>query len=69
MDHSPNDAGGRKQEFYDPVDRVQAYQLALEAMRLGREDARALRADVLTQEVGGQLLRATASSAANIAEG
>ncbi|HET8770231.1 MAG TPA: four helix bundle protein [Gemmatimonadaceae bacterium] len=69
MDYSSNDADGRKQGFHDPVERVQAYQLALEAMRLGREDARALKADVLTREIGGQLLRATASIAANIAEG
>ena len=69
MDNQTNDADARGQEFHDPVDRVQAYQLALEAMRLGRSDARALSADPLTREVGGQLLRATASIAANIAEG
>ena len=55
--------------FRDPVERVQAYQLALEAMRLGRADARRLRADPLMREVGGQLVRATASIAANLAEG
>ena len=53
----------------DPLSKVQAYQLALMATRLGRSDARALGRDLLTREIGGQLLRATASIAANIAEG
>ena len=53
----------------DPLERVQVYQLAMEAMRIGRSDALALEADPLTREVGGQLLRATASIAANVAEG
>lgn len=53
----------------DPLGKVQAYQLAMTATRLARSDARALGRDVLTREAGGQLLRATASIAANIAEG
>ncbi|HET8770848.1 MAG TPA: four helix bundle protein [Gemmatimonadaceae bacterium] len=53
----------------DPIERVQAFQLAKDAMRVGRDDARRLAADPLTQRLAGQLLQATASIAANIAEG
>ncbi|MBX3174392.1 MAG: four helix bundle protein [Gemmatimonadaceae bacterium] len=53
----------------DPVERLSAYRLALEAMRKGREDVARMRGDPALAEVAGQLLRATASVAANIAEG
>lgn len=55
--------------YADPLGRVQAYQLALEAARHGRVDARAMLHDPVTRDVGGQLLRALGSIAANIAEG
>ena len=53
----------------DPLTRVQAYRLATEATALARADAMGLGTDPATREVGGQLLRATASIAAHIAEG
>jgi four helix bundle protein len=56
-------------ETFDPLRRVQAYQLALEAVREGREDARIAAADPVLRDVGAQLVRAVASIAANIAEG
>jgi four helix bundle protein len=53
----------------DPVERVQAYRLAVEAMRDARGDAGVVRGDVVMREVAGQLLRSAGSIAANIAEG
>jgi four helix bundle protein len=53
----------------DPLQRVQAYRLAMDAMREARLDAQRAKKDVLTREVGGQLLRAAGSIGANIAEG
>lgn len=53
----------------DPLQRVQAYRLAMDAMREARLDAQRAKKDALTREVGGQLLRAAGSIGANIAEG
>ena len=57
------------EQLFDPVERVQAYKLAIQALKLGRSDAIDLGADPVMREAAGQLLRATASIAANIAEG
>lgn len=56
-------------DTFDPLRRVQAYQLALEAVREAREDARIAVGDPVLRDVGAQLLRAVASIAANVAEG
>ncbi|HET8771238.1 MAG TPA: four helix bundle protein [Gemmatimonadaceae bacterium] len=69
MDTTSDVTVSAAQAIKDPVERVQAYRLAKEALKLGRADALALGNDPLTREVGGQLLRATGSIAANIAEG
>ena len=53
----------------DPLERVTVYRLALEAMREGRGDAAEFGKDPMLRQVGGQLVRATASIAANVAEG
>lgn len=53
----------------DPLDRVQAYRLGLEAMRDARVDAGEMREDPLMREIAGQLVRAAASIPANVAEG
>jgi four helix bundle protein len=55
--------------YRDPLARLQAYRLGLEAMRDARRDAEELGRDPLTREVSGRLLRAARSIAANIAEG
>jgi len=59
----------RLPECGDPLERVTVYRLAMEAMRDARGDALAFGSDPLMREVGGQLLRAAGSIAANIAEG
>ncbi len=56
-------------DTWDPLDRVQAYQLALAAVREGREDARTLAGKAECRDVAPQLLRALGSIAANVAEG
>lgn len=53
----------------DPLERLQAYRLGVDAMRDARRDAEALGRDPMTREVGGQLLRAAGSIAAHIAAG
>ncbi len=55
--------------YSDPLDRVQAYQLAREAGQLARADCEPLRDDLLLVDSARQLFRATGSIAANIAEG
>jgi four helix bundle protein len=49
--------------------RVTAYGLAVAAGELAWEDATAMKQEPLLAEIGPQLLRATGSIAANIAEG
>jgi four helix bundle protein len=54
----------------DPLERLQAYRLAQEAMRDARTDLTGEgKVDPAMREVAVQLIRATASIAANIAEG
>jgi four helix bundle protein len=53
----------------DPLWRVQAYRLAMDAMRDAKGDAEPLRTDASMRDAAGQLLRAAGSIAANIAEG
>ncbi len=53
----------------DPLLRVQAYRLALEAMQDAREDTGVMRDEPAMREVAVQLVRAAGSIAANIAEG
>ena len=53
----------------DPLNRVQAYQLAMLVLAEAKADADSYRKDPFAREVGSQLLRAIASIAANIAEG
>ncbi len=55
--------------YSDPLERVQAYQLAREAGRLARADCERLRDDPLLLDAARQLFRASGSIAANIAEG
>ena len=55
--------------YSDPLERLQVYRLALDAMRDARTDAGMLWRDPLMREVSGQLVRAVASIAANVAEG
>src|SRR5687767_6329342 len=57
------------QEYRDPVDRVQAYRLGLEAMRDAKVDAGRMAGDPLYLGVAEQLVRAAGSISANIAEG
>ena len=62
--------GGMTSPTYsDPLERLQVYRLALDAMRDARTDAGMLWRDPLMREVSGQLVRAVASIAANVAEG
>ncbi len=56
-------------ERVDPLERLSAYRLAREAAVAARLDAGEMGRDALMREVGGQLLRAAGSVAANIAEG
>ncbi len=53
----------------DPVERLQAYRLAMDLTLKARALVVRSRSDPGTSEIGPQLLRATASIAANIAEG
>ena len=53
----------------DPLNRLAAYRLALEALRVAQEDIAPWRNDRMLANVCGQLLRAAGSIAANIAEG
>jgi four helix bundle protein len=55
--------------YQDPLERLQVYRLALEATRVARTDALAMGGDPMLRELGGQLLRAAGSIAANVAEG
>ena len=72
------DAGGGRGNFAcmnataaggDPLERVQAYRLGIEAMREARVDAGRMRGEPLMRDVAGQLMRAAGSIAAIIAEG
>jgi len=54
---------------YDPLAREQVYQLAVAAIREGREDARVVAEDAVLRDVASRLMRAVASIAANVAEG
>ena len=56
-------------EYRDPVERVQAYRLGIEAMREARVDAGMIAGDPLFVGVAEQLIRAAGSISANIAEG
>jgi four helix bundle protein len=56
-------------DYIDPLGRVQAYQLALVALRQGRQDARRANEEPVNALVTAQLLRALGSVGANIAEG
>ena len=53
----------------DPLERVTAYQLAVEMVDEVRGDVNAMRGDATLKEVASQLLRAAGSVSANIAEG
>ena len=50
-------------EIVDPLQRVQAYRLAVEAMRDARVDAGVLRKDVVMRDAIRQLVRAAGSIA------
>ena len=56
-------------EYSDPLERLSAYRLGMEAMRVARIDAGDISANGTMAEVAAQLLRAAASIPANIAEG
>jgi len=56
-------------EYGDPLERLSAYRLGMEAMRVARIDAGDIAAQATMREVAAQLLRAAASIPANIAEG
>ena len=56
-------------EYSDPLERLSAYRLGMEAMRVARIDAGDIAANGTMAEVAAQLLRAAASIPANIAEG
>ena len=47
--------------YQDPLERLQVYRLALEAVRIARADAASMGRDLLLRELGGQLLRAASS--------
>jgi len=68
MTPSTND-GTASGGYQDPLERLQVYRLALEAVRIARADAVSMGRDLLLRELGGQLLRAAGSIAANVAEG
>lgn len=59
-------AGGGHQ---DPLERLQEERLGLAAARYARADALAMAKDPLMRGLGGQLLRAAGSIAANVVEG
>lgn len=56
-------------EYRDPLLRLTAYRLGIEAMRMARADAMRIGESDVMRDVAGQLLRAAASIPANIAEG
>ena len=56
-------------EYRDPLLRLTAYRLGIEAMRIARADALCIGESDVMRDVAGQLLRAAASIPANIAEG
>jgi four helix bundle protein len=53
----------------DPLFRMRAYRLAADLLEVAWKDAKALRADPLTEQIAGQLYAAVASIAANLGEG
>ncbi len=53
----------------DALDRVQVYQIGLEALALAKRDADEARPDPLALDIARQLLRAVAAIAAYVAEG
>ncbi len=54
---------------HDPLTRMRVFQLAGELVPHAYEDARALRAEPVTEEIAGQLYAAVCSIEANISEG
>ncbi len=62
---TPDVPGG----YQDPLERLQAYRLGMDAVRDARIDGDEFGRDALLREVAGQLLRAAGSIPANIAEG
>ena len=73
MEPPPNDepwqASVHEQERGDPLWRMQAYRLALYALDVGWDDARALDRARITRRVAPQLYEALGSIGANVAEG
>jgi len=55
--------------YKDPLERLAAYRLGIEAAHVARLDAMEFARDAMMREIAGQLLRAAASIPANIAEG
>jgi four helix bundle protein len=54
---------------HDPLTRMRVFQLAAELIPRAYEDAKALRAEPITEEIAGQLYAAVCSIEANISEG
>jgi four helix bundle protein len=54
---------------HDPLTRMRVFQLAAELIPHAYEDAKALRAEPITEEIAGQLYAAVCSIEANISEG
>ncbi len=63
--HVPVSADGA----HDPLNRMRVYQLAGELVPDAFEDATALKAEVITEKLAGQLYAAVSSIEANISEG
>jgi four helix bundle protein len=55
--------------YTDPLERLTAYRLGLEAASIARLDAGEFARDPMMRDVAGQLMRAAGSISANIAEG